>query len=536
MAKKSKNISKEIDRASKMIVKATLRQQTLLNEALTSNDAESIIKAQTTIKNITTRQDTSRKSLIVDVQDFQNGFDYKDRHISMSYDMLEAMGSTPIINSIIKTRITQVASFAEPVKDEYSVGYKIQKKRLAGMDLNEKLTKSEEKEIFQLTEFIENTGTNEWTNDDFDTFVRKYMNDSLKFDQAVFEVVRDAKGTPIEFFAVDAKTFRVAKSLDDKQYEEMYSNKRKEINGYYPSHVQIIENNIVNEYYPWELSFGIRNPHTRLKNQGYGVSELEELVSVITSLLHGYQYNSNFFKQGSAPKGFFKVSGSGYNDTSLQAFKQQWRSMVSGVNNAWKTPFLNAENVEWVDLQKGNAEMGYSGWIEFLIKIACAVFTIDPAEINFPLQGSSSGGAMFEGSNEARLKHSKDKGLYPMIKFLQKKLNKQIVKHFYGGKYELVFTGMDALTRKEQVELDEKTVKTYKTVNELRNDKGLDSIDGGDIILDSTYIQKTLLDEQNAAMSENQEGEEYEEEPFKEDDSDENPIQKSLLNYIKNLN
>lgn len=539
MAKKNKkgktNLVSQMNLTEEKLAKLTIQQQTLFNKAFSGNDQAAIIKAATSLQKIQRRQDTERKTLLVDVADFQTSFDYKDRNISLSYDVLEKMAGTPIINSIIKTRITQVASFAEPVKDEYSVGYKIQKKRLPGMDLKEKLTKEEEKEIYQITEFVENTGMNEWTNDDFDTFVRKYIKDSLTFDQGTFEVVRNNKGVPLEFFATDSKTMRVAKSYDDAQYEQAYGRKKQAIMNYYPSHVQVIDNKVVAEYYPWELSFGIRNPHTRIKNQGYGVSELEELVTVVTSLLHGYQYNANFFRQGAAPKGFFNVKGQGFNDAHIQAFKQQWRTMVSGVQNAWKTPFLNAESVEWVDLQKGNNEMGYSNWIEFLIKISCAIFTIDPAEVNFPLQGGANSSAMFEGNNEARLKHSKDKGLYPLLKFLQKKLNKQIIKHFYNGKYELVFTGLEATSRKEQAELDEKAVKTYKTVNELRNEKGLDKLEGGDIILDSSYIQKMNADAQAEMMSQNQEGIQYpEEEPMIE--YDENPIEKAFVNYFNKLN
>lgn len=508
--KKNRKLTTEMDLVDDKLAKLAIKQQTLLNKALTGTDQAAIIKAATTMQRINKRQETERKSLLVDVADFQTSFDYKDRNISMSYDTLERMAATPIINSIIKTRITQVASFAEPVKDEYSIGYKIQKRRLPGMDLNEKLTKQEEKEIYLITEFMENTGMNEWTNDDFDSFIRKYIKDAMTFDQATFEVVRNNRGVPIEFFATDSKTMRVAKSYDDAQYEQAYGKKRKAIMGYYPSHVQVLENKVVAEYYPWEMSFGIRNPHSRIKNQGYGVSELEELVTVVTSLLHGYQYNSNFFRQGSAPKGFFNVKGKGFNDAHIQMFKQQWRTMVSGVQNAWKTPFLNAEQVEWVDLQKGNQEMGYSNWIEFLIKLASAVFTIDPAEVNFPLQGGANQQSMFEGNNEARLKHSKDKGLYPLLKFTQKKLNKQIVKHFYNGKYEFVFTGMEASTKKEQADLDRQHVETYKTVNELRNEKGLEPIEGGDVILNPAYISS----QQAQAMQEEQEGVQYPETPF----------------------
>ena len=69
--------------------------------------------------------------------------------------------------------------------------------------------------------------------------------------------------------------------------------------------------------------------------------------------------------------------------------------------------------------------MEYTSWMEYLIKLSCAIYSIDPTEIGWDISRGSSGGGLFEGSQEQRLKHSKDKGLYPLLKFIQRK-NKQI--------------------------------------------------------------------------------------------------------------
>ena len=70
----------------------------------------------------------------------------------------------------------------------------------------------------------------------------------------------------------------------------------KKIHGYYPSFVQVYQNTKVNEFYPWELCFGVRNPSTSIYANGYGVSELEELINVVTSMLWGDEYNRRFFQ------------------------------------------------------------------------------------------------------------------------------------------------------------------------------------------------------------------------------------------------
>ena len=54
--------------------------------------------------------------------------------------------------------------------------------------------------------------------------------------------------------------------------------------------------------------------------------------------------------------------------------------MITGVMQAWKTPVVEAD-VDWIDLQKNNRDMEYTSWMEYLIKLSCAIYSIDPTEI-----------------------------------------------------------------------------------------------------------------------------------------------------------
>lgn len=72
---------------------------------------------------------------------------------------------------------------------------------------------------------------------------------------------------------------------------------------------------------------------TDIWQNGYGRSELESLIEIITYILNGVQYNGNFFKNGSNPKGFIKMNGPNTNQTQLNDFKQKWRQMLTGVDN-----------------------------------------------------------------------------------------------------------------------------------------------------------------------------------------------------------
>lgn len=526
------SLSVKIDKVQRAQKVLEVKKSILLNRALLSSNPNDILKAHSVLEGIENRESVQKKSYIVDPFDFNQSFGYKDKPFMMSYQVLKSMSKAPVINAILKTRKNQIADFAEPQSDRYSTGFVIRKKLKIGQKIHDH-TVEELREIERITDFILNCGEgNVWDNDDFETFIRKIVDDSLTYDQMTFEIVRRKNGRLFEFFATDASTYRIADSYNDEEYLKTYKNSyqgnlRKKEKNYFPNYVQILNGSIEQEFYPWELCFGTRNPSTSIYNSGYGVSEIEELVSTITSLLWAEEYNRRFFSQGSAPKGLLRIKGK-VNEKELSAFRQQWNGMIQGVQNSWKTPIVDSE-VDWIDLQKNNRDMEYNSWMEFLIKIACAIFSIDPNEIGFNINNTSGTHSLFESKNESRLKHSKDKGLYPILKFLQRKLNKYIIEQL-NPEYELLFVGLNGLTIQEELEIDVKKASSLYTVNEVRKLRGDKPIDGGDIILNPTYTQNLMMSNMNNkqnGINENQflfnDEEDYEE------DDEENPFLKSFL-------
>jgi len=525
-------VAQDLEKIELLQQKLGVKKGILLQKALSSTSPNDILKAQKVLEGVENREQSSKKSFILDPLDFNQAFGYKDKPFMMSYQTLKNMSKSPIINAIIKTRKNQIADFAEPQSDRYSTGFVIRKKQKFGQKQTEQAIEELNK-IEEITEFILNCGVNEnWENDDFETFIRKIVEDSLVYDQMTFEVVRDLKGKPYEFFATDASTYRVADSYNDDEY---VGRERQQIKGYFPSYVQVYQGQIKNEFYPWELCFGIRNPSTSIYNVGYGVSELEELVTTITSMLWAEEYNRKFFSQGSAPKGLLKIKSGQVSEKQLSAFRQEWNAMIQGVSNSWKTPVVEGD-IDWIDLQKNNRDMEYNQWMEFLIKISCAVYNIDPNEIGFNINSGNSK-EIFESNNEGKLKHSKDKGLYPLLKFIQRKINKYIVNQL-DPNYEFLFVGLNGMTLQEELEMDIKKSSSLYTVNEIRKSRGDDKIDGGDIILNPTFTQSKMMAEQAAQQGDMGSGEDdFDINPFLMDDEDveedDNPFLKSFLNNIK---
>ena len=448
------------------------------------------------------------KSLFWDPYAIIEQLGYKDRPSMVSYGTLRAMTwKMPIIQAIIQTRINQIASFCIPQHDRYQLGFRVKLR-----DKEKEPTKAESKWCDDMEKIIMRTGVtdNIRGRDSFEDFVRKVMYDSMVMDQMTFEIVPNRKGKPAEWYAVDASTIRLADTASTHMNEDLADAIR---------YVQIYDGMIISEYTQEELCFGIRNPRTDLRLFGYGVSELEMLIPVITSLLFSFEYNQNFFTQGSAAKGIINFKGT-VPERQLASFRRQWYQMLTGAAGAWKTPITNSEDLQYINLQQSSRDMEFSAFIDFLIKVACSCYAIDPVEVNFQYGNSGQSASLVESSNKEKITESKERGLRPLIRFLSASLNKYIIWPT-NEDFELEFVGLDSSTHAEVADLAGKQVKTYKTVDEIRAADDLPPLpDGeGEIILDPVWMQKHMAN-QGGMGEEGEEGGFGEEQPEGEENEE----------------
>lgn len=435
-----------------------------LQKSLTSESFEEVMKAQAFIaeqqKNGRRAPQPEIKSILWNPSEIGfNGKGYRDPNNGISFGTLNRMGEIFIVKAIINTRIEQVQNFLKYSLDDQKPGYQIRYKKSPGSE-DKELNEKDKKIVDYIVKFLEEGGENDkWEcEDNFQEFTRKVLRDSLVLDQMTFELVRARNMNLKKYRAVDAALIRQL-DTNDPRYAQMFENFRW--HGYLPRYAmvwdgQIIRHPVTNEYvvfYPWELGYGVRNKTTNVLRNGYGCSELETLIEIVTWILWGMQYNGNFFKQGSQPKGFINVKNGNIDQGTLNEFRQDWKQTMSTVYNSHKIPVIQGIDLEWIDLQQTNRDMEFTEWIKFLLVIACAVYRIDPSELGFQFQDAAR---IFgqEGQKE-RLDHSRQKGLTPLLVFYQNVLNKYIISEI-DDRLELVFTGIEIEDEAAQVELDKK--------------------------------------------------------------------------------
>lgn len=506
--------------------KLELEKSMLIQKGLTSTDPWTLLHTQKYLEKHNKENDSYIKSFLFDPDiSSLNTNNYKISTKVVTYDTLRRMSRTPVIKTIIGTRVDQVAGFSEPTDDDQEMGWRIRKKKTVIGQKGDKLTKEEEKKIEYITKFVHNGGLseNKWDFESLEEYMRALTLDSLTFDQMCMECANNKRGKLVQFYPIDGASIR----LLDKTNLEFIEKQFEKINGYYPKYVQVWREQVFTAYYPWEMTFGIRNKTTDIFANGYGISELEDMVSIVTWLLFGMQYNGNFFSQGSNPKGFFTMKGN-ISPATLNDFKQMWRNTVTGVENSHKVPVLGGEDIQWINMQTTNKDMEFYQWLEFLIVIGCSIYRIDPSECGFNLKNGSN--IFGQDGQKERLEHSQNKGLIPILKLLQRIFTKYIVERL-DEDYEFVFTGIKIEDQKLAIEIDKLKVETggMSLEDVFKKYSGRDFNPEKDTILNNVYVQQLQLKQFGGDF-----GGEQEEQPGQQEEQS-NPFEKSLMNYIKQL-
>ena len=485
-----------IQELSLMSQAAPLALQNRLEKALRSENVEDVLKAQAFIA----QQEKSGRAVKPDIKSILwnpsdigfNGRGYRDPNNGIPFTTLQRMGDIYIIKAIINTRIEQIQNFLRYSDDDQKPGFQLRYKQMLGGDVKE-ISKKDMKAVEGLVRFLEDGGENDkWSSEDnFQDFTRKTIKDSLCLDQLCFEVVRSRSMKVNKFRAVDASLIRQL-DTDDPRYASMFESYRW--HGYLPRYAMVYDSQIIRNpatdelviYYPWELGYGIRNKTTNVFRNGYGCSELETLIEVVTWILWGMQYNGNFFKQGSQPKGFINVKNSNIDQGTLNEFRQDWKQTMSTVYNAHKIPVIQGIDLEWIDLQQSNKDMEFTEWIKFLFVVTCAVYRIDPSELGFQFQDAAR--VFGQDGQKERLDHSQKKGLFPLLVFFQNIVNRYIISEI-DDRFEFVFTGVDIKDESAQIEIDKKKLDAGVVSLEdmFRKYSGRDLDPEKDTILNSIY-------------------------------------------------
>jgi hypothetical protein len=389
--------------------------------------------------------------------------DYYEKPSAFGFDAARSMvDQTPILSAIIMTRQRQVQRFCRPPSSVRGPGFQVQTK-----DVNQEVGADQKGSIQALQDFFLNCGRENrprqrqrLKRDDFSSFMAKLTRDTLTMDSMPIETeFKRNRNLGLDgMYAVDGATIRLCTEDGYEGDDEIFA-------------LQVVQGRIRSAYTYNDLIYVPRNPCTSIVVGGYGVSETELLVRVVTGFLNAFSYNTKFFDSNAIPKGMLHLSGN-YDERDMNAFKRYWNAMVKGINNSWALPVMVSKDQESsAKFEKFGVDVDdvmFAKWMTFLTSIICALYSIAPDEINF--ESFSAGTSSLSGSDtDEKITNSKDKGLRPLLTYYENLFSDYIVQEF-SPDYVFRFTGLDPEDDKARQEMR----KLVLTVDEIRAQESYD--------------------------------------------------------------
>lgn len=413
--------------------------------------------------------------------------DYFEKPGLFGFDAMRAMvDQTPILASVILTRIRQVSRFCRVNATNRGPGFRVM---LA--DPEAQMTADQKPEARALEGFLKNCGwesnprrRQRMKRDPFPSFMAKIVRDTLTMDSAPIETEwKRNKSMGLDgLYAVDGATIRLCTEAGYEGDDEIFA-------------LQVVQGQIRAAYSYEDLIYVPRNPRADVMVGGYGMGETELLIRVVTGLLNAFTYNTKFFDSNAIPKGMLTVFGS-FDDKDVQAFKRYWNAMVKGADKQWSLPVMISKDQEsaakFEKFGVDTTDAMFTKWMTFLTSIICAIYQIAPDEINF--ESFTNGTSSLSGSDtEEKITASKDKGLRPLLMYCQDVLNDYVMSEF-GDKYVLSFTGLDD----EDDDRVFETKKLIQSVNEMRAEQNMEKAHGswGDAPLNPSLVGSWTAEQQ----------------------------------------
>jgi hypothetical protein len=433
------------------------------------------------------------RSAILDPYNFTGMGGVRSKPTAIPFATLRNMAKVPAIAAIILTRQNQAARFTRRPRFDGDLGFSIRLK-----DQKATMTDAAHKRAREIEDFIMKTGgvKNLKRKDNFNTFLRKIVRDTLTLDAMAWENVPNLKGGLAEVWAVDAATIELVVNaptgdLIDVPVYVPVTKRGMKLDGDV-SYIQRLNGQVVAEYTEEQLAYAIRNPRTDIDYTDFGMSELETLIEIVTGIMNGVRYNTSYFNSSSLPQGILSIVGN-YGDKQLEAFKRHWKNLTTGASGKWATPVVamqDGQGINFTPFKTSNRDMEFNEFLEFLFNIACAVYQIDPNEVGFKSWTSST--SMSSSDNtEAKMEKSEDKGLIPLMNFLSDTLNSEVIDRM-DEDFELAWVGLDEDNEDAKIQRMETYLSSgYKTVNMLRkeNDEEPIAAKWADAPANATLIQ-----------------------------------------------
>jgi hypothetical protein len=383
---------------------------------------------------------------------------------NISFDELRALAENyDIVRLLIETRKDQIE------KLEWQITAK-------GADFTEKdgPARAEKlEEFFQHPDGYQN----------FAGWLRELLEDLLVIDAPALEVRRNRANEIIGLDVLDGATFKVLLDYNGRTPRPPA-----------PAYEQIIHGR------PWALvQDGQRTtdedadavpftdqeliylPRNRRAHKAYGFSPVEQIIVTVNIGLRRQISQLHEFTDGNMPPGLL-TAPAGWNADQIQQFQEWFDSITSGNLAARRKLMWGPDGAKYQRFIEPALKDDFDEW---LARIACFAFSISPT----PFTKTQNRGEQL-ATKEAAL----EEGLAPLMGWVKRLIDDVIQRRMGQRDLEFVWSDERPMDEVDKAKIIQDDFRTgLITLNEGRDLKGLEPVDGGDQIMFTTPSGPLLL-------------------------------------------
>lgn len=417
---------------------------------------------------------------------------------------LRQFSQTFWVSSCVKTLMDEISSLDWDIipKDEYKYEWV-------------------EEPIKNVKDFLEHPNHN---NESFGNLLRALIKDILEIDAGVIVKVFDINS--YDFDQIEPKSGApMLKPMGQRKMTELYVRDGA-------SFLKEIDKFGFNKGY-WQYSYQIPahpmwfneeeicyiSEHNRSMSC-YGYARTQSILDVIKSLHYSTLYNKRFFEETPIPDGALSLLDT--NESEMKDFSSYWNNEFKAQPH--KIAIVN-KDLKWQPFAVSQRELEFLETQKWYYNLVISSFGLTPSEL-----GVTEDVNRATSATQAEL--VKRKGIRPFLKLIEYAINHGIIEEFGYEGIEFQFIYDDPAEKKMRLDNWQMELSMgVKTINEIRNEMGLEPVEGGDVSnsMASMYNRgqggsggsNNMSPEEEAQSSGYKENVKREEEPKKEKSIDE---------------
>jgi hypothetical protein len=179
-----------------------------------------------------------------------------------------------------------------------------------------------------------------------------------------------------------------------------------------------------------ELTFYVRNPRNDSDTFGYGYSECEIALRLISGFQNALDLNCGIFDKSAIAAGILTISGNSVTQRQLDLVNRLLTNMKKGITKAWALPVMGLSDgakLELLDLSKmkGN-EAYYKEFMNMLAGALCTIYRFPVRRLGYRISGGSHDARPMPDATAPAIDEN-DPGLAPLLGHIETLINEYLI-------------------------------------------------------------------------------------------------------------